>query len=253
MTIQYCSDLHLEFAQNKKYFSKNPITPKGDILILGGDIVPFAVMEEQADFFSFVADNFEKTFWLPGNHEYYHFDIANKNLQLNETIRNNVFLVNNQVVNLDKVALIVSTLWSHIPAENFIDIQLRMSDFSAIHNGKKRFTPQDYNELHQQCKTFISEALSHKANSATMVVTHHAPTFLNYPPKYKNDILNVAFATELQDLIERSDIDYWQFGHHHVNVPTFNIGKTQLITNQLGYVKYRENKGYKKDAVIEFL
>ena len=63
--------------------------------------------------------------------------------------------------------------------------------------------------------------------------------------------MNEAFATELHELIEQSSIDYWLYGHHHFNTPPFNIGKTKMITNQLGYIKFMENTGFKNDAVIE--
>lgn len=251
MTIQYCSDLHLEFSQNKKFITKHPLIPMGDILLLAGDIVPFAEIEEQAYFFDYIADNFEITYWLPGNHEYYHSDILHKSGTINEAIRSNLFLVNNNALQLEKVRLIFSTLWSNLSPANYLTLQNRMADFSAIlHNGEK-FTPDNYNELHRQCKDFIAQSLAVKTTTPTIVVSHHIPTFVHYPAKYKRDVLNEAFAVELYDLIEANDIDYWLYGHHHVNTPAFLIGKTQLLTNQLGYIKYKENIGFKKDAVIE--
>ena len=39
MKVQYCSDLHLEFAQNEKFLADNPIQAVGDILVLAGDII----------------------------------------------------------------------------------------------------------------------------------------------------------------------------------------------------------------------
>ena len=253
MIIQYCSDLHLEFSQNKKFITKYPLIPRGEILLLAGDIVPFALMNEQDDFFDFLADNFEQTYWVPGNHEYYHADIAHRSNTVNEAIRSNVFLVNNRVVQLQKVQLIFSSLWSAISPINYLSIQNRMSDFSAITYNGKNFTPDNYNQLHQQCINFITEALTNKVATPTIVVTHHIPTYLNYPTKYKKDGLNEAFAVELHDLIEQSTIDYWLYGHHHFNTPDFFIGKTKLLTNQLGYIKYKENVGFRNDAVIELV
>lgn len=47
MLIQYCSDLHLEFPVNKKYLNANPVKPEGEILLLGGDIIPFAGLKKR--------------------------------------------------------------------------------------------------------------------------------------------------------------------------------------------------------------
>ena len=98
MIIQYCSDLHLEFSQNKKFIAKHPLIPRGDMLLLAGDIVPFTEIEEQADFFNYIADNFKITYWVPGNHEYYHSNILYRSGTIKEAIRSNVFLVNNYAV-----------------------------------------------------------------------------------------------------------------------------------------------------------
>ena len=111
MKIQYCSDLHLEFPKNKEYIRINPIRPEGDILILAGDIVPFAVMDKYEDFFNYLSDNFQMTYWIPGNHEYYHFDAINKSGTFSENIRSNVVLLNNTAVKLQDTKFIFSTLW----------------------------------------------------------------------------------------------------------------------------------------------
>jgi Icc-related predicted phosphoesterase len=69
-------------------------------------------------------------------------------------------------------------------------------------------------------------ALHHNYTTKTVVITHHVPTLLNYPEKYKGDVLNEAFAAELFDLIEDSKPDYWIYGHTHSNSADFEIGKT---------------------------
>ena len=98
MKIQYCSDLHLEFKKNENYVKYNPIEPVGEILLLAGDVLPFVYRKQPCEFIDFVADNFEAIYWIPGNHEYYHFDIGTIDSPLFEKLRDNVFLVNNQTI-----------------------------------------------------------------------------------------------------------------------------------------------------------
>lgn len=38
MKIQYMSDLHLEFADNSRYFKHNELPVTGEILVLAGDV-----------------------------------------------------------------------------------------------------------------------------------------------------------------------------------------------------------------------
>ena len=242
MKIQYCSDLHLEFIENKNYLSKNPIIPSGEILLLAGDIVPFAIMESHNDFFDFISDNFEKVFWVPGNHEYYYFDVGNKNTSFHEKIRSNVSLINNVSVIESNVKFIFSTLWSKISPVNMRPIQQGVSDFKVIKRNGQIFNPHDFNELHEQSLNFIQQEIENATSNKMFVVTHHVPTFLNYPAEYKGSDLNEAFAVELFDLIEKSAIDFWLYGHNHRNQANFDINNTRMITNQLGYVKHAENE-----------
>lgn len=46
MTLQYCSDLHLEFRENNQFINQHPQQPKAEILLLAGDIVPFTEMDK---------------------------------------------------------------------------------------------------------------------------------------------------------------------------------------------------------------
>ena len=73
---------------------------------------------------------------------------------------------------------------------------------------------------------------------------------MQYPEKYRGDVLNEAFAAELYDLIEDSGPDFWIFGHHHFNGSDFEIRKTYLCTNQLGYVKFGEHQFFNPSKTI---
>ena len=251
MLLQYASDLHLEFPANKEFLKQHPLQPVGDVLVLAGDIVPFAVMDKHKDFFSYLSDHFNTTYWLPGNHEYYHFDIAEKSVVLHEKIRSNIFLVNNTSVVHEQVKLIFSTLWSKISPGHQWEIERNMNDFHLIKYKGYRFSAEHYNRLHEESLAFIQEELNSVKNETVTVFTHHCPTFLNYPEQYKGDLLNEAFAVELFDLIESSNIDFWVYGHHHCNIPQFNIGKTKLVTNQLGYVQRNEHQQFATDKIME--
>lgn len=251
LKLQYASDLHLEFPANKEFLKRHPLQPMGDILVLAGDIVPFAVMDKHKDFFSYVSDNFETTYWLPGNHEYYHFDIAKKSGVLHEKIRSNVFLENNTSVVHGNAKLIFSTLWSKISSSHQWQIERSLNDFHLIKHKGFRFSGEQYNQFHEECLSFIQNELKTVKDEKVAVFTHHCPTFLNYPEQYKGDIFNEAFAVELIDLIESSEIICWVYGHHHTNTPEFTIGNTKLITNQLGYVQRNEHQLFETNKVIE--
>jgi predicted phosphohydrolase len=250
MKIQYCSDLHLEFPDNKKYILQNPIKPEADILILAGDIVPFAIIDKHQDFFDYISEHFKFTFWIPGNHEYYYYNIADKSGVLDEQIRENVFLINNCTKEISGVKFIFSTLWSNISPSKYWIIKDSMSDFKVIKCNDRLFNPDDYNTLHQESKAFLHKALETNLDKKTIVVTHHTPTFINYPEQYINSPINEAFACELADFIEDNNIDYWIYGHHHTNVKDFSIGKTKLLTNQLGYVKYNEQENFNGSRIF---
>jgi len=250
MIVQYASDLHLEFPENKDFLKMNPLIPKGDILLLAGDIVPFVVMDNHADFFSYVADHFQTTYWIPGNHEYYRFDASTKSGVLNEKIRDNVFLVNNTAIQHENIKFLFSTLWSKISPAHEWQIERSMSDFHVIKFNGHHFSSVQFNKFHEESMVFLNQELSRTSDDKIVVVTHHVPTFMNYPIKYKGDILNEAFAVELFDLIEDKKPDFWIYGHTHGNSADFKIGKTQLLSNQLGYVKYNEHQLFKTEKIF---
>lgn len=250
MKIQYCSDLHLEFQENKNYLKQFPVKQEGEILLLAGDIVLFNKMKEHNDFFNWCADNFKTTYWIPGNHEYYYFDAAQKCGTLNENIRDNVHLVNNLSVEANNIRFVFSTLWSKIDPGKQWFIEKNVSDFQVIEYNGHRFSLERFNELHKQCLDFVTIELGKDFNGKTIVATHHVPTLLNYPEQYKNSEINDAFAVELFDLIERSNAAYWIYGHHHNNIPAFKIGNTTMLTNQLGYVRQGEHKLFNHEAII---
>jgi len=230
---------------------RHQLEPVGDILILAGDILPFGLHKTQTAFIDDIADQFEMVYWIPGNHEYYEYDLATVADPLLEKLRSNVWLVNNQVIDYKKISFICSTLWSKVEVINALDVQRSISDFFSIQWQGKRFTTEQFNQLHNQSVSFLEKAFNEKNTDKSIVITHHVPTLHQYPKKYKNSPLNGAFVTELYDLIHDSGADYWIYGHHHFNIPEFKIGATTMLTNQLGYVHHNEHYKFNGKAVIE--
>ena len=253
MNFQFASDLHLEFAQNKKRLSKKPIPPVQETLIIAGDLMPLCTMEQHQDFLNYLSDHFKMTYWLPGNHEFYGSDVASFPNSFEESIRPNVLLLNNMTKEIPDpegpIALIFSTLWSYIPPHITEIVDKRVQDFKQIQWNGTQMTPQAYNQLHQKALDFLGNALG--SNSPRkMVISHHLPSFLNYPKKHQNDPINAFFASNLDDFIQKTTPNAWIFGHHHCNIPSFLIGQTRLYTNQFGYAKFKEGAGFDRSATI---
>ena len=244
MKVQYYSDLHLEFWENRNFLKQNPIVPSAHILIMAGDVMLFSEMNKYNDFFDFLSKNFKAVYWLPGNHEYYLSKMDGRTGAFKEQIRENVFLLNDTVEIIDDVRFVFSTLWSFIGKAAEKEIWNSMNDFRVIKISGKKLTPVIYNKLYLESREFLTKTLRQKFDGPTVVITHHVPTMLNYPPQYAGSPLNMAFATELKQLIEETQPNYWIYGHHHVNIPAYNIGKTVMLTNQIGYVSSNEFLGF---------
>jgi predicted phosphohydrolase len=251
MKIQYCSDLHLEFPQNRNYLMQNPLKPLGEILLLAGDILPFRLRSEPCEFLDFAADNFETTYWIPGNHEYYHYDMGKYYSAILENVRSNVVLVNNHSISHKQLKLVCGTLWSTIQEQSEWVVSQSVNDFHLIKKNGEKLTTKQFNFMHQVDLNALKAGIFYSTSENKVVLTHYVPTRYEYPNQYKNSNINDAFAVELYDLIFQSNIPYWIYGHHHVNTPPFKIGRTTLLTNQLGYVASGEHHSFKHDAVIE--
>lgn len=243
--IQYASDLHLEFADNWRYLKEHPLKPSAEILVLAGDIGYIGDDNYKSHpFWDWAAENYMQVIIVPGNHEFYKFfDVATLPDGYCQEIRPNVHLYYNSIIHIVDTDIIASTLWAHIPKEEVHYTELAITDFRRILYNGEMMDAYGFNSEHQRCLKFIKDALSSSITEHKIVVTHHVPSFRMQCPEYADSKMNGAFTVELSDLIERSDIDYWIYGHSHYNVDV-KIGNTMCVSNQLGYVFHDEHQTF---------
>ena len=252
LKIQYASDLHLEFEQNSAFLSENPLEVAGDVLVLAGDIITLGEQQTVAHpFWDFCSDRYAHTLVVPGNHEYYNrIDVQSTLTSFAYPLRRNVTYLNNRSIVLGDTELFFTTLWTRVPDEDLAAVQLGMSDCKNVACGNRLMIATDYTRFHLTCMQWLKGALEASTARHKIVVTHHCPIPAE-DPRYDDNGLSSAFVVDLQDFIAAADINYWIFGHTHWNAMRgHTVGKTTLLTNQMGYLKHGGEEGFSRNEII---
>lgn len=240
MKFQFVSDLHLEIADNSRYLKEYlPVT--GEVLLIAGDSI-YLGQEHllKHPFWKWAADNYERVIAVPGNHEYYAFyDLASVPKSHRWELASNVHICSNTVEHIGDVDIVASTLWAHIDLKDAYLTELYVSDFYRIRYGENNLTAALFNKEHLSCVDFIKKSVRESCAATKIVLTHHVPSPLVTAEEFKNSSINGAFVADLTEYIAQSDINYWIYGHSHRNVCK-QIGNTQVLSNQLGYVSRQE-------------
>lgn len=259
LRLQFVSDLHLEFLENQLYLAKHPLAVTGDILLIAGDTAYLDQPDSDREtyshyaFWDWASEHYQQVIVCFGNHDFYgHYDIAAIPDGYCKEIRPNVHAYYNNVVHLDDVDVIVSTLWAHIEPFNTYQTEHGVNDFHLIKYNGHLLTADDFNREHERCLRFVKRAVEESKAVCKIVLTHHVPTELCTAPEFRDSLINGAFTVELGDYISESDIDYWIYGHSHRNIDA-QIVKTHILSNQLGYVSNGEyiKNGFSTGKFIE--
>lgn len=162
MTIQYLSDLHLEYADNEAWLRKRQIRVAGDVLVAAGDMFYLDDSSLGSNFFcEWAADNFEQVLIVPGNHEYYGgCDVMGAGHSWQYKIKSNVGYYQNNTVRIGDTDFILSTLWSYIPPDRQSITEFFLNDFHRIRYRGRLLTPEDFNREHVRCKAYIRRAVA---------------------------------------------------------------------------------------------
>ncbi|MBQ2151353.1 MAG: metallophosphoesterase, partial [Bacteroidales bacterium] len=229
LRIQFVSDLHLEFEQNRLWLEENPLEVTGDILLIAGDTAYLDVPESGHDtysqyaFWDWASEHYKQVIVCFGNHDFYgYYDLATMPEGYCKQIRHNVHAYYNKVISLGDVDIIVSTLWSFIEPFDAYQTEKGVSDFYRIMYNGHRLTADDFNAEHERCFDFIRKAVKESKAQTKIVLTHHVPTQQCTAKEFRGSTIN---------------------------------GATNILSNQLGYISHGEflRNGFKLGRMIESL
>lgn len=256
INIQLYSDIHLEF--NEKVFPK--IKPLCDYLFLAGDIGKLNTPNFK-DFFDYCSANWKKVFYVLGNHEYYnsHKSYDTLNLDYKEFFKNysNIYLLDNDVYELDDFVIVGSTLWSYPQSTMGLNDFIQIKKLDITKNRKTGISLEEFGNLHINALKFINEQISKYKNKKIIMMTHFPPSQKDTShPKYNNQLqyLKDYFASNcLDDISDDHTIVAWLYGHTHYSNSINHSKKVKLISNQMGYKEDYFDSRFNEDGLFKII
>ena len=237
--------MHIEFEP----FDPPYINP--DVVVLAGDIHLGVKGLEWA------RKNFpdKPVIYVPGNHEYYREAMPRFTGKLREAARgSNVHLLENDRVVIRDVVFLGCTLWTDFklfgnPRIAGYEATQKMTDYRRIRVSPqyRKLRPTDTAGIHSRSLRWLKGELASKSEKA-VVITHYAPSQRSIPERHKDDILNAAYASHLDDVVEGSKACLWIHGHIHTRLD-YRIGETRVVCNPRGYPD--ESSDFDPDFAVE--
>jgi Calcineurin-like phosphoesterase len=246
MKLHILNDLHIEFEDFE------PPATDADVVVLAGDIgVGLEGLRWAGDRFPD-----KPVIYVPGNHEFYHHDLALIE-ELKAQAPDHIHVLNDDQIIIGRVRFLGSILWTDFAlfgeGERFFAMQQarrQMTDFSIIQNGGRQFTPEDAIQLHTASRDWLAAMLAEPLDGKTVVVTHHAPSSQSVHPRYARDLLTPAFASNLENLMDGDRPALWVHGHMHESYD-YEVYGTRVVCNPRGYAPRALNPEFRPDFVVE--
>lgn len=236
------SDLHLEIAPWQ------PPAVEADLVILAGDI------DNGTRGIAWARRNFSgPVVYVPGNHEYFHGDIATTPRALTQAAReHDVALLDGASLQLGQVRLIGCTLWTDYSLVGDDDrpkimeqSRHRNPDFTFILRDQRPYAPEDAVSLCTTQKAWLKERLAEPFEGRTVVITHFAPHRGSIAPAFRGHPANPGFIVPMDDCMDQADL--WIHGHTHTAFD-YLVGRTRVRCNPRGYPD--ESSGFDPHCVM---
>jgi len=235
MKLLIYSDLHLEFSHGWSL----PQELDGDVLVLAGDIITFKNYEP---FKELLSEWNNPVLFVAGNHEFYtQTPMQREEADFKAWLLHNlphVTFLQDEEISIDGVHFFGGSMWTDFSNGNPMAMQAAdqsMNDFRLIMTAENQpITPADTVKLHKNYVEKLISWFEKPLEGKRVVISHHAPV-INPSTKYGGSNLQPAFnSLDMIEVIEKYQPAFWVYGHTH-ECDDQAIGKTRIISNQLGY------------------
>lgn len=227
MRAYVLSDLHYE-TYNYKFK-----IPTGDVLLVAGDCVNLnnRVNRERAvEFLNRLSGNFEKVFYVLGNHEYFHMDVTEAHDVATEVLSGcGIELLDNSSSVYNGVKFIGSTLWSNCSNNESIKytVEHSVSDFKYIKKHGYKLSMADVTKMNSAAKAYLADEL---AEGTGVVVTHFSPSLRSATAEHSMYTDHYA-CNSIESLVSKARL--WVHGHYHHSC-SYLIDHTPVCCNPKG-------------------
>jgi len=232
-----------------------PQTTDADMVVLAGDI------GVGTKGIAWAKEVFElPVIYVPGNHEYHDpcISMPEHKVQMSSlVIGSHVHLLDNDVITIDGVRFIGSTLWTDLkraPSALYCDIDGIVVNYEASIDigGLVHFNQGYAQSLFEKNKAWLISELAKPFDGQTVVVTHHAPSYKSLHAQYAGNPWNPCFMSDLEPLMG-DGVALWLHGHTHNNFD-YQINGTRVVCNPRGYPRALggwENCTFDDSLIIE--
>jgi predicted phosphodiesterase len=244
--IQYTSDLHLERYVTQPAY-ESILKPAAPYLALAGDI---GHPQQLAPLFAWAAPQWDRIFYVAGNHEYYGASYEERFQELQELVKpyENLHFLHPSSPSFfceaENVTVVGSTLWSEVSP---FGAWKSVADYKAIQGA----TVENLNVLHRAEKAALASEIRAWTDKGAQIcaITHHLPSFRLIHPRFAFSTVNDCFASA-SDALLRPPVRLWIYGHSHACSHKV-INKVLCVSNAKGYEEERVT-GWRNDVWMEF-
>jgi Icc-related predicted phosphoesterase len=195
--------------------------------------------------------------YVLGNHEFYGANLGRLLEEVRGIVQSDrVHILECDEVVFDGVRFLGTTNWTDYevtgnPRQAMDSAETYLNDHRKIRVGddNRRLRAADLLERNRRCSAWLSEALNRPFHGKTVVITHHAPSALSIPRRFRNSDLNGAFASDLEWLMG-GNCDLWIHGHVHDSFD-YGVHGTRVVCNPRGYTPHELNEQFQPGLVIE--